>query len=500
MRLSIVVPTYNERTRLGELVEAVFAVFAAHGIDGELVIVDDGSPDGTGALADDLATRHRIRVVHRPGKLGLGTAVIDGFAAASGEILGVMDADLSHPPEALPRLLAALEGAGPAGEGADMAIGSRYVPGGGVKNWPLIRRAMSRLACLLARPITPARDATSGYFLVRRHAVEGVQIAAGGFKICLELLVRGRVDLGRRSALRVQRSRGGREQDVVARGDRLSLAAPRSDAVSARAPGRAALRPLQALMTAPVRSLAIDDVTLAYRSAGSGQAVLCIQGVGVAGDGWNPQVDALAQRYRVITFDNRGVGATPRGTGRVTIERMAADAVAILDAEGIHRCHLLGHSMGRLIALAVALSAPARAQSLALLCTFADGAGPTRPTLRMIALGLPTRIGTRRMRRLAMQRMLFPDEYLRHVDRAALAERLNHLFGRDLGEAPPIVDEQLKAMGRYDATPRLSELAAIPTLVVSGRHDPIAPPAFGRAIAAGIPARASSSSRTPATR
>ena len=116
MRLSIVVPTYNERTRLGELVEAVFQVFAAHGIDGELVIVDDGSPDGTGALADDLATRHRIRVVHRPGKLGLGTAVIDGFAAASGEILGVMDADLSHPPEALPRLLAALEGAGPAGK------------------------------------------------------------------------------------------------------------------------------------------------------------------------------------------------------------------------------------------------------------------------------------------------------------------------------------------------------------------------------------------------
>ena len=193
MRLSIVVPTYNERTRLGELVEAVFAVFAAHGIDGELVIVDDGSPDGTGDLADDLATRHRIQVVHRPGKLGLGTAVIDGFAVARGDVLGVMDADLSHPPEALPRLLAALEGAGPAGEGADLAIGSRYVRGGGVRNWPLHRRLMSRLACLLARPITPARDSTSGFFLARRHAVEGVQIAAGGFKICLELLVRGRV-------------------------------------------------------------------------------------------------------------------------------------------------------------------------------------------------------------------------------------------------------------------------------------------------------------------
>jgi dolichol-phosphate mannosyltransferase len=188
VRLSIVVPTYNERTRLGELVAAVFEVFAAHGIDGELVIVDDGSPDGTGALADELATRHPIQVVHRSGKLGLGTAVIDGFAVARGDILGVMDADLSHPAEALPRLLAALE-RGP----ADMAIASRYVPGGGVRHWPLHRQLMSRLACVLARPITPARDATSGYFLVRRPAIEGVRIAAGGFKICLELLVRGRV-------------------------------------------------------------------------------------------------------------------------------------------------------------------------------------------------------------------------------------------------------------------------------------------------------------------
>ena len=240
-------------------------------------------------------------------------------------------------------------------------------------------------------------------------------------------------------------------------------------------------------MTAPVRSLAIDDVALGYRSAGSGPAVLGIQGVGVAGDGWRPQVEALSRRYRVLTFDNRGVGATPRGAVPLSIERMAADAAAILDAEGIERCHVIGHSMGGLIALAVALGAPARVLSLSLLCTFADGAGPTRPTARMIALGLPTRIGTRRMRRLAMQRMLFPDDYLRQVDRAALAERLNELFGRDLGDAPPIVSEQLKVMGRYDATPRLSTLAGVPTLVVSGRHDPIAPPAFGRAIAAGIP-------------
>jgi dolichol-phosphate mannosyltransferase len=186
--VSIVIPTYNERTRLGELVASVFEVFARHGLDGELVIVDDNSPDGTGALADQLAAVHRIRVVHRAGKLGLGTAVVEGFRVAGGDVLGVMDADLSHPPEALPRLLRALEA-----QQADLAIGSRYIPGGGTKNWPFLRRAMSRFACLIARPLTAASDATSGYFLIRRAAVQDVQIAAGGFKICLELLVRGRV-------------------------------------------------------------------------------------------------------------------------------------------------------------------------------------------------------------------------------------------------------------------------------------------------------------------
>jgi dolichol-phosphate mannosyltransferase len=183
----VVVPTYNERGRLIELVEQTFGVFSGAGIDGQLVVVDDNSPDGTGALADDLAGRFHLAVVHRAGKLGLGTAVIEGFAAASGDIVGVMDADLSHPPELLPRMLRAIRE-----EGADFVIGSRYVPGGGTRHWELSRRVMSRVACLLARPITPVRDATSGFFLVRREIAQGVRIQASGFKICLELLVRGR--------------------------------------------------------------------------------------------------------------------------------------------------------------------------------------------------------------------------------------------------------------------------------------------------------------------
>src|SRR4029077_12777032 len=97
LELSLVVPTYNERGRNTELPEAVFAMFRSAGIVGELVIVDDNSPDGTGQVADDLARRFRVRVVHRAGKLGLGSAVMEGFNAAEAPIVGVMDADFSHP-------------------------------------------------------------------------------------------------------------------------------------------------------------------------------------------------------------------------------------------------------------------------------------------------------------------------------------------------------------------------------------------------------------------
>ena len=185
--LSIVVPTYNERDRLPELVGAIFAAYAAEGLDGELIVVDDNSPDGTGRLADELATRHRVRVIHRAGKLGLGTAVVEGFAASAAPIVGVIDADMSHPPALLPRMLAVMQAAR-----ADVVVASRYVAGGGTRGWPLARLLMSRVACAMAAGLTPVRDATSGFFLIRRDLAREVRISAGGFKICLELLVRGR--------------------------------------------------------------------------------------------------------------------------------------------------------------------------------------------------------------------------------------------------------------------------------------------------------------------
>lgn len=182
----MVVPTYNERDRLAELVKAVFDAATQHNVALELVVVDDNSPDGTGAVADELAKRYRMRVIHRAGKLGLGTAVVEGFGVASAETVGVMDADFSHPPSMVPRLFAAMRQTG-----ADVVVASRYVPGGRTPNWPLKRRVLSRVACLLARPLSPVRDAASGFFLIRHAIVRDVTIKAGGFKICLELLVRG---------------------------------------------------------------------------------------------------------------------------------------------------------------------------------------------------------------------------------------------------------------------------------------------------------------------
>jgi dolichol-phosphate mannosyltransferase len=187
--LSIVVPTYNERDRLSELVEDIFRVLRANALDGEIVVVDDNSPDGTGDLAESLGRVYPMQVVRRAGKRGLGSAVIAGFAVARGDVLGVLDADLSHPPALLPAMFAAIA------RGADVVVGSRYVPGGSTRHWSAGRILLSRAACVLARPLTQVRDATSGFFLLRREVIEDVAIVAGGFKICLELLVRGHARL-----------------------------------------------------------------------------------------------------------------------------------------------------------------------------------------------------------------------------------------------------------------------------------------------------------------
>lgn len=181
----MVVPTYNERDCIEALVEAVFAAAVARGVALEMVIVDDNSPDGTGAIAEALTPRYPLRVIHRPAKLGLGSAVAAGCRLATSPIVGVMDADFSHPPALVPALYRAFVDAE-----ADVVVASRYIPGGSSPGWPWRRRVLSRTACLLARGLSPIRDAVSGFFLIRADIARATPIKAAGFKICLELLVR----------------------------------------------------------------------------------------------------------------------------------------------------------------------------------------------------------------------------------------------------------------------------------------------------------------------
>lgn len=182
--LSVVVPTYNEAGSIPKLAERLRA--ALDGREWELVVVDDGSPDGTADIAAALAPRVPVNVVRRAGKAGLASAVVAGFNAARGDVLVVMDADLSHPPETVPALAAAIDA------GADLAVGSRYVRGGGVMDWPWRRRLVSRVACLMGNALVPVRDATSGFFALRRSVVDGVKLNPIGFKIGFEVIARGR--------------------------------------------------------------------------------------------------------------------------------------------------------------------------------------------------------------------------------------------------------------------------------------------------------------------
>lgn len=191
-RLSIIIPTYNEKENIKTLLALIFDVLKNAGIDGEVVVVDDNSPDGTGALLEDLKRWYpNLSVLHRAGKLGLSSAALEGFAAAKGEVLAVMDADFSHPPEKLAEMFRLIE----RGE-ADMVIGSRYIPGGKIIGWGWYRKCLSWGATLLSRPFTKVHDTMTGYFMVRRSCIAD-DMARGvfnprGFKILLEILVKGK--------------------------------------------------------------------------------------------------------------------------------------------------------------------------------------------------------------------------------------------------------------------------------------------------------------------
>jgi dolichol-phosphate mannosyltransferase len=174
VRVTVCLPTYNEIENLEPMVRALGEVLPE---GGRVLVIDDGSPDGTGELADRLAaTVPYVSVLHRERKEGLGRAYIAGFRralAGDAELVLEMDCDFSHDPKAVPRLIAAVEA------GADIAIGSRYVPGGGTENWGLLRRMISRAGSLYTRTLLmPVEDPTSGFKCFRREVLERIDLDA----------------------------------------------------------------------------------------------------------------------------------------------------------------------------------------------------------------------------------------------------------------------------------------------------------------------------------
>jgi dolichol-phosphate mannosyltransferase len=191
--LSLIIPTYNEAHNVKPLVQRVVSVLKALRGPFEVIIVDDDSPDRTWEIAEELAkSEPTLKVIRRINERGLATAVLAGWKAAKGEILGVMDGDLQHDPQTLKKLMQAISTTP-----ADIVIASRHVKEGGVSDWSLLRRSISWGATCLATLVIPGilrnvRDPMSGYFLLRRSVVESVPLKPTGYKILLEVLAKGK--------------------------------------------------------------------------------------------------------------------------------------------------------------------------------------------------------------------------------------------------------------------------------------------------------------------
>jgi dolichol-phosphate mannosyltransferase len=195
VKFSLIVPTYNESKNLAKLVEILTQLLDNYFIHNyELIIVDDDSPDLTWQVGLDLMPNYpQLRVMRRQGEKGLSTAVIRGWQASQGEVLGVIDGDLQHPPETLTKMLDEMA------NGADLVVASRHVEGGGVSDWGFMRRLLSRGAQMLGLMILPnvigrVSDPMSGYFMVRRSAISNCPMNPLGYKILIEVL--GRSNIG----------------------------------------------------------------------------------------------------------------------------------------------------------------------------------------------------------------------------------------------------------------------------------------------------------------
>jgi dolichol-phosphate mannosyltransferase len=183
--VSVVLPTYEESESLPVLIPSIIDTLNGEKITGEVIVVDDNSPDGTAEVAQKLALQYPVRVLKRVSERGLATAVMAGFEMSHSPVLVVMDADGSHPVEALPQMVRMI-----ADDRADIVVGSRHVPGGGSQDWPLVSRVKSRLAASVARGLTPMTDPTTGFMAVRGDLVTKLDLDPVGWKIVLEVVAK----------------------------------------------------------------------------------------------------------------------------------------------------------------------------------------------------------------------------------------------------------------------------------------------------------------------
>ena len=183
--ISIISPTYNERKNIKTLIQRISQ--AMSGRRYEIIVVDDNSSDGTVDIVKGLSIDYPVKLLVRNGKFGLASAILKGFELAKGNILGVIDADLQHPPEYMRDFVKAIEQ-----DGCDVAIGSRYTNGGGIESWSKKRLLTSKVAVLLAKPLVRGiKDPMSGFFFLKRSVIEGVKLNPTGYKLGLEILVKG---------------------------------------------------------------------------------------------------------------------------------------------------------------------------------------------------------------------------------------------------------------------------------------------------------------------
>ena len=185
--VSVVVATYNEAENLPELIPRIHKALSGAGINEEIIVVDDNSPDGTAQVAKRIAKKYPVRVIEREKKQGLIQADICGFMHAKADIMGCIDADFSHPPEKLPELIKPL-----LEKRADISVGSKYVRGSDKSSWPMKRKIISFSGMVIARPLSPVKDSVAGFFFFQKNVISNIRFRKKGFKTLLEILVKGK--------------------------------------------------------------------------------------------------------------------------------------------------------------------------------------------------------------------------------------------------------------------------------------------------------------------